>query len=98
MTGDTANKPRIIKIDPVFHIIKGKNIVGLSWVANNVRFGPEPCDLWVYCHDADNNVLDQYSLPVSGEVVGQWAENGDLVIDDFVLSSNSNYKLQTQDK
>ena len=98
MTADATNKPRIISIDPVFHIIKGKNIVGLSWVANNVRFGAEPCDLQVYCHDADGNILDMYSLPVPGEIVGNWAENGDLVIDDFVLSSNSNYKLQTDTK
>ena len=98
MTADAVNKPRIISIDPVFHIIKGKNIVGLSWVANNVRFGAEPCDLQVCCHDAYGNILDSYSLSVPGEIVGDWAENGDLVIDDFVLSSNSNYKLQTDTK
>lgn len=98
MTADAANKQRIISIDPVLHIIKGQNIVGLSWVANNVRFGPEPCDLQVYCHNADGNVLDQYSLSVPGEIVGQWAEIGDLAIDEFVLSSNSNYKPQTKEQ
>lgn len=98
MIANNILQNRIISILPVYHVVKGKNIVGLSWVANNVKFGAEPCSVIIYLHDADNNVLDVFDLFVPGEIVGNWAENGDLVIDDFVLSSNSNYKLQTETK
>ena len=92
----SVEQPRIINILPVYHLLKGQNICGLSWSANNVKFGAEPCELSVFCYNADGAQIDGYVIPVPGEVVGQWAEIGDTAIDDFLLSSNSNYKLQTQ--
>ena len=89
---------RLIPIQPVFHLIRQTNIFYLSWIVNNVKFGNTDCDLEILCFNADKKNIDSYVITLPANIVGNWAENGDLVIDDFVLSSNSNYKLQTETK